>query len=313
MILRVTRVEPVVDGVVSLVLERPDGAALPAWDPGAHLELQLESGRIRHYSLHGDPEDTAAYRVAVLRCPDGAGGSREIHETLAEGAEVVVRGPRNHFPLVDAPRYFFVAGGIGITPVRAMVREAARRGREWTLLYGGRSRGTMAFADELAEEPGGRLVLHPEDESGTPDLASFLAHAEGAVVYCCGPTGMIDATTAVMASLGRTADLHVERFSAPAEPVVTDGEDRPVEVELRASGITVTVPADRSILDVVTEAIPNVLSSCAEGYCGTCETVVLEGVPEHRDTLLSDEDRASNETMLICVSRACTDRLVLDL
>lgn len=314
MTLRVVSVDTVATDVVSLVLANPDGSALPTWEPGAHLELQLGSGLIRHYSLHGDPQDPTSYRVAVLRVDDGEGGSREIHASIAAGDEILVRGPRNHFALVEAPRYAFVAGGIGITPIRAMIREVARRGKPWTLLYGGRTMRTMAFVEELEKEPGGQVILHPQDERGIPDLNAFLAATDGAAVYCCGPEGMIGATASVMDGLGRGAELHVERFGAPpAQEAADEVTNRPIEVELRASGRTVTVPADRSILEVVTEVVPNILSSCGEGYCGTCETVVLEGVPEHRDTLLSDEDRASNETILICVSRATSAKLVLDL
>lgn len=288
---------------------------LPPWGPGAHVDLLLPSGLVRQYSLYGSVDDPNRYQVAVLLDQTGRGGSKEIHETALVGRQIHVRAPRNHFELVDAPEYVFIAGGIGITPIVPMIWHAVRAGRPWSLLYGGRSRSSMAFLPQLEEIPGGRLVVAPQDETGLPDLARHADSAgEGAVFYSCGPEGLLRAVTELLDSRGQSDQLHLERFGAASgTPARVPGQSAPFEVELAVSGITLTVPPDRSVLDVVAEVSPTVLSSCSEGYCGTCETRVIAGTPDHRDTLLADRDKATNETMLICVSRSHTPKLVLDL
>ncbi|MEU1217646.1 PDR/VanB family oxidoreductase [Streptomyces microflavus] len=305
------------EGIVSLRLVDPGGGPLPPWRPGAHIDLVLPSGLIRQYSLCGPPEDTHGYTVAVLLDTDGRGGSREVHETPLVGRTVSVRGPRNRFPLVSAARYVFVAGGIGITPILAMARELSSRGADWSFVYGGRSRSTMAFAGELAALGAGRTQLVPQDESGLPDLDAALARATpGTAVYCCGPEGLLAAVQQRCAALGTRAGLYVERFGAPTGGGTASGGGdltTAFEVELRRSGNVLTVPADRSILDVVRDIAPQTPSSCEEGFCGTCETRVLEGVPEHGDSILSEKERETGRTMMICVGRSRTPRLVLDL
>jgi ferredoxin-NADP reductase len=311
----VARRETVADGVVRLTLAHPDGAALPAWAPGAHLDLLLAPGLERQYSLCGDPADRSVLRVAVLREPAGRGGSQYVHDKVAEGARIRARGPRNRFPLADAGRYLFVAGGIGITPLLPMIGAVAARGAEWRLVYGGRSRASMAFAAPLAAAHPDRVELCPQDETGLLDLDSLLG-APGAdtAVYCCGPEPLLVAVEERCAAWPPGA-LHTERFAArPVAPPAAGGrEGEAFEVELAASGRTVTVPPDRSILQVVEEAGIQVLSSCREGTCGTCETDVLAGEPDHRDSLLTPDERAANDVMFICVSRCRSGRLVLDL
>ena len=304
----VARREPVADGVVALVLEHPDGAELPAWTPGAHVDLLLAPDLTRQYSLCGSPADRARWRLGVLLDGKGRGGSRHVHEQLAPGSRLRVRGPRNHFPLVSADRYLFIAGGIGITPILPMIAEAERAGADWTLFYGGRRRGSMAFVDELAGY-GDRVVLRPEDEHGLLDLPTILAPRTDTVVYTCGPEPLLQAVEQHCAAWP-PGSLHVERFAAKAAD--EGAEATTFEVVCQRSGITVTVPADRSILEVVQEAGVSVLSSCLEGVCGTCETPVVEGTPDHRDSLLSDEEKAAGDYMMICVSRATSPRLVLD-
>lgn len=301
------------DGVVSLQLVDPDGRALESWEPGAHVDVVLPSGLVRQYSLCGDVDDRGSYRLAVLLERDSRGGSREIHESALVGRHVVVNGPRNRFRLVDAERYLFLAGGIGATPIVPMVRQAHRAGRPWRLVYGGRRRSSMAFLAELARYPEGRVAVLAEDEQGLPDLERILGQsAAGTAVYCCGPPGMISAVeTAVARHLGADA-LHVERFTAPDDAASgTQAGDTGFEVELARSGRVLSVPADRSLLEVAREAAPSLLYSCEQGYCGTCELRVLEGEPDHRDTVLSDEERAEGK-MMICVGRSKTPRLVLD-
>ncbi|MFZ3557052.1 PDR/VanB family oxidoreductase [Streptomyces sp. BH055] len=307
--LLVTRHEQVAEGAVQLRLEGHD---LPAWQPGAHLDLVLPSGLVRQYSLCGDPEDTSSYTVATRFIPadeGGRGGSREVHEQVREGMEVEVRGPRNRFPLdAAAPAYLFVAGGIGITPILPMLREVAARGADWRLLYGGRSRASMPFVEDVRKLGGGhagRVTVVAEDEDGRPGLAAALADtAPGTAVYCCGPEGLM---AAVEAALPEQCTLHSERFT-PRNSVEGNG---PFEVELRRSGRVVDVPADTTVLAAVRSAVPAVAYSCEQGFCGTCQQRVLEGEIEHRDELLTDAERA--DSMLICVSRARGERLVLDL
>ena len=301
--------EPVADGVVSLVLEHPDGAELPTWTPGAHVDLLLVPDLTRQYSLCGSPSDLTRWRVGVLLDHGGRGGSRHVHEQLEVGSRLRVRGPRNHFPLVASERYLFVAGGIGITPLLPMVAQAEQAGADWTLYYGGRRRGSMAFLDELAAY-GDRVVLRPEDEFGLLDLATILEPQPGTAVYSCGPEALLQAVEQHSAAWP-PGSLHVERFAA--KPVDEGAEATTFEVVCQRSGITVIVPADRSILEVVQDAGVNALSSCLEGVCGTCETPVVEGTPDHRDSLLSDEEKAAGDYMMICVSRSNSARLVLDL
>lgn len=298
------------EGVVVLDLRDPSGAALPAWAPGAHIDLVLPGDLVRQYSLCGDPADRLTWRIAVLREPAGRGGSALAHELLP-GATVEVRGPRNHFPLQPAARYLFVAGGIGITPILPMIAAADAAGAEWRLLYGGRTAASMAFARELRAAHGDRVDLRPQDEHGLLDLESLLARGTpDTLVYCCGPAPLLDAVEKHCA--GRPpGTLHVEWFTPKdaGEPLLAGS----FEVELAVTGITCTVPPGRSILDVLEAAGVQVLTSCREGTCGTCETDVLAGTVDHRDSLLTPEEQAAGDTMLICVSRAACPKLVLDL
>jgi len=290
-------------------LAAADGSPLPRWQPGAHVDVALPTGEVRQYSLCGDPA-ADGWRIGVLRETDGRGGSAWLHENLAVGDTVRLAGPRNHFEF--EPRrgtsYVFVAGGVGITPISAMARAAAAAGLDYVLHYAGRSRSTMALIDELAALHGERLVLHVADEGGRLDVeALFAALAPFTTTYCCGPERLVAAVEA--AGAGR--QVVVERFEAKAvgEPVRHES----FEVELAGSGLTVTVPPDRSVLDVVEEAGVLVLSSCREGTCGTCETTVLEGEVDHRDSILTPDEQAAGDRMFLCVSRAACPRLVLDL
>ncbi|WP_435644173.1 PDR/VanB family oxidoreductase [Streptomyces sp. H49] len=299
------------DGVVSLDLHRADHAPLPAWTPGAHIDLVLAPDLVRQYSLCSSPDDTHVWRVAVLREDDGRGGSLQVHDKLAEGNPVRVRGPRNHFPLERAARYLFIAGGIGITPIIPMLEQAERHGSAWELVYGGRTLSSMAFRGALVTRYGGRVRVRPEDAYGLLDLDALLGTPRpGTLVYCCGPEPLLKAVEE------RCTDwppgtLHVERF-APKE-LQAPVRDGAFEVELAQTGITVTVPPDKSVLQAVEEAGVQVLFSCQEGTCGTCETAVLEGTVDHRDSLLTPAEQEAHDTMMICVSRAACPRLVLDL
>ena len=300
--------ESVADGVVRLTMRRPDGLPLPTWEPGAHIDLVLADGLIRQYSLCGDPRDDSALHVAVLLEPAGRGGSRHVHDTLGVGHQVRVRGPRNHFRLVEAERYLFIAGGIGITPILPMINEVSASGRDWRLVYGGRTRASMAFHRELERRFPGKAEIRPQDEDGLLDLPALLGEpADNTAIYCCGPESLLTAVEKWCENWPAGA-LHVERFTAAAQ-----GPGTAFEVELAQTGSVLTVPADRSILHVVEQAGVSVLSSCQEGTCGTCETGVLAGTPDHRDTVLTDEEKQVGDAMMICVSRSHSPRLVLDL
>jgi ferredoxin-NADP reductase len=305
--------------VMSLELALPDGSALPEWQPGAHLDVVLPSGLVRQYSLCSDPGDLQKYRLAVLRETDGRGGSEELHAGTRLGTKLTVRGPRNHFSMEGgATHYLLVAGGIGITPILAMAKQLMAAGNSARLVYCGSSRQTMAFIDEIQEIMGDSLALYPRDERGRADLHTEIKNTPaGTAVYACGPEGLLtDLQNITAATLGADA-FHAELFAAttPAARTAAASEteaDAPFEIELRQSGCTLTVPPEKSILDVVLEVNPSFMSSCEEGFCGTCETKVLEGEVEHRDTILSQKERARNDTMFICVSRSKCPKLVLD-
>ncbi len=294
------------DRVVSLELRDANGGTLPPWSPGAHIDVMLPDGSARQFSLCGGPGE---WKIAVLYEPDGRGASRWIHEQLREQDVIQVRGPRNHFELVKAQRYIFVAGGIGITPIAAMVRELNKRGdADWRLVYGGRSRSSMAFLDELTAL-GDRVTVLPQDEYGLINVPEALGTPRfGTAIYCCGPEPLLKVVERACRSWP-PGTLHVERF-AP-RPVDTSG-DHAFEVVAQRSGLTIEVGARTSILEALRARGIYVPSSCEEGVCGTCETKVLEGEVEHRDAILTEEEREGSTAMMVCCSRARGERLVLD-
>jgi ferredoxin-NADP reductase len=309
-VVRVAEKTRVAEGVVTLTLTAPDGGRLPDWTPGAHVDLTLDNGLTRQYSLCGNRRDAHTYRVGVLLEPTSRGGSRHVHEQLNPGSLVGLGGPRNNFPLVPAESYLFVAGGIGITPMLPMIAQAEVLGADWRLLYGGRQRSSMAFLDELSAY-GDRVLVCPQDEYGLLDLPGFLGQPRpGTPVYSCGPPPVLAAMEATCRDWPARA-LHTERFVAAERgaPVRTT----PFDVELNRSGRTVTVTPEMSVLEALGAAGAEVLSSCRQGTCGTCETTVLAGQPDHRDSLLDDEEQAAGDCMYPCVSRSLSDRLVLDL
>jgi ferredoxin-NADP reductase len=298
------------EGIVSLRLEPVAGEKMPTWEPGAHIDLVLGADLERQYSLCGDPTDLSSWRLGILREPESRGGSAYVHETLAVGDRVVCRGPRNNFALVDAERYLFIAGGIGITPILPMIAACEAAGKPWRLFYGGRRTSSMAFRDELAAH-GERVTFSPQDTHGLLDLATILgAPTPDTAVYCCGPGVLLDAVEERCTSWP-SASLHLERFR-PKEGVL-DGVNLPFEVELDASGITLRVGTDQTLAEAIEAAGVDLPTSCREGTCGTCETYVLEGEPDHRDSYLSAEEQASGEVIMPCCSRSRSPRLVLDL
>jgi ferredoxin-NADP reductase len=281
--LRVTSKDVQADGVLTLDLTAPSGGRLRDWTPGSHIDLVLPNGLTRQYSLCGDRWDAYTYRVGVLREPASRGGSSHVHDHLQVGDLVGVGGPRNNFPLVPSDRYLFVAGGIGITPILPMVRQAEMLG----------------------------VLVRPQDEYGLLDLVGFLGEPrEDVRIYACGPGPLLAAVERTCADWPPHA-LRTERFVA--DEVGAPARTAPFEIELARTGTTVTVTPDRTVLEALNEVGVEVLSSCRRGVCGTCETTVLAGRPDHRDALLDDDEREVNDCMYVCVSRSLDERLVLDL
>jgi ferredoxin-NADP reductase len=299
-------------GVVSIELRDPSGATLPEFSPGAHIDLHLANGLVRSYSLCGAPEARDRYTVGVLQDRNSRGGSRFVHEQLRVGSTLTVATPRNHFALdEDAAHTVLVAGGIGVTPIVCMARRLAELGRAFTLVYCARSREEAAFVDTLSVY-GDAVRFHFDDEQGAPpDLQAMLAGQEaGTHFYCCGPGPMLNAFEAACAAHGY-ANVHIERFAAdPATEAVQEGE---YSVTLQRTGANVRVPSGKSLLDALLEAGVAMEYSCREGVCGSCETAVLDGCPDHRDSVLSNSERAANNTMMVCVSGCKGQRLVLGL
>lgn len=307
-------VEKVADEVVTLVLRRADGSDFPVWEPGAHIDVHLDNGLIRQYSLCSPTQDRSILQIGVLHTPDSRGGSEFVHTNLLPGSELTISAPRNNFPLVNSRKYMFIAGGIGITPIIPMLEAAEAQGKEWVLHYGGRSRTSMAFIDELQAKYGTEKIrIYANDEDNMLDLNKVLAMPRAhMLVYACGPGGMLTAIEELCMGWPPGA-LHTERFVAAELGAAASSE--PFEVELAQTGKTVTVQPNETIVDAVEAAGARVLSSCRAGVCGTCETRILAGEPEHRDAVLTEEDKAAGEVMLPCVSRAAAgcSRLVLDL
>lgn len=307
--LRVERMTRLADDVVEVVLVDPSGARLPEWEPGAHVVLRLAEGLQRQYSLCGDPADERSWTIGVHRSPTSRGGSAYVHEQLRVGSVLPVEGPVGNFPLVEAGRYLMLAGGIGITPILAMTRRLRVAGAEFELVYCGRTTAVMAYRDEIAGWADDRITLHADDENGGPlDLAALLVDRPDTAIYCCGPEGMI---AAVERFARDPTQVHVERFRAALTPAPSD--DGAFDVVLAGSGERHRVEPGESILDVLDRAGRSVPFSCLEGICGTCETKVLQGEPDHRDSVLTPEEQAGNRSMMICVSRARSAELILDL
>ncbi len=282
--LRVAAVERAAENVLLLRFEDPSGGELPAWSAGDHLELVLPSSRIRHYSLCGRQQDRSSYTVAVLRVADGRGGSIEIHHSDLVGQELLVRGPHSNFPLVQASAYLLLAGGIGITPLYAMAQSLAGAGADWSLVYGARSGKAMAFRSELEQLGGDRVRLVAQDVEGIPAFARILdAAPAGAAVYCCGPEAMIQHVEQLCAQRADRLSVHVERFGDPRRVAEPEGSNQPFELELAETGMTLTVPADRTALEVVHQVLPDHPYSCLGGQCGSCEVAVLAGEVDYRD------------------------------
>ncbi|HJU22993.1 MAG TPA: PDR/VanB family oxidoreductase [Casimicrobiaceae bacterium] len=307
---RVVGVRDIAVDIRAYELAAADGRPLTPYAAGAHIDVHVPSGVVRQYSLCGDIDAHDRYRIAVKKESDGRGGSISMHEDAEVDTFLAIGAPKNYFPLAQEARSnLLIAGGIGITPIYAMAQELERERRDWTLHYCARSAAHAAFLRELAALAPQRINAHLS-EAPVLDIGRLLADQSDDVhVYCCGPVGLMSAVKTATAGWDE-ARVHFEWFAAPA---IDHAQDRSFEVELARSRIVVTVPADRTILDVVREAGIDVPSSCEEGVCGTCETKLLAGEADHRDLLLSAKERDENKSMMICCSRARSKRLVLDL
>lgn len=300
--------------VVGLTLRRVDGESLPTFSPGSHVDLFLPNGLTRQYSLIGDCYVTDRYEIAVSKASKSRGGSLYVHSDLREGSRLEICEPRNNFPLQPGHDTFqFIAGGIGITPILAMIRHCERNGWPWRLLYLARSRAHAAFHDELSAF-GECVRFHFDDEAGC--LFDFsdgsFAVEPGLPIYCCGPAPVMKAVED-FSSHHPENPAFFEWFCPPDESGLVPGEaSTGFDVELRRSGQVFRVPEDRTILEVLEEHGYTLPCSCREGMCRTCETSVVDGVPDHRDFVLSSSERAAGRTMMICVSRAKSSKLVLD-
>jgi len=302
------------ENVIALTFAAADRAVLPEWHPGAHLDLHLESGRMRSYSLCGDPGERRSYRIAVRRIPDGGGGSIEVHDTLDVGDSVTIKGPRNAFPLAlpgygsPARRLRFVAAGIGITPILPMAAMAERLGLDWSMVYCGRSAESIPFIAELARY-GDKVTVRTDDVDGLPTMAELVGPTDpgdGALaVYCCGPVPMLESLRRHLDGRG-DVELHFERFSPPP---ILDGTA--FELRLKSTGETVPVAADESALTALRRVRPDAAYSCQQGFCGTCKLRTTGGEIDHRDNLLTEPERADGY-FLPCVSRCHGESLDLD-
>jgi cytochrome P450/ferredoxin-NADP reductase len=303
---RVTHAIDAAHGVRRYRLEDPRGRRLPGWQPGAHIELLVDD-YARKYSLCGDPHHPYAFEVAVLREPEGRGGSAFIHDTLREGQEIQVRGPRTRFHLDEGqPSYVLIAGGIGITPILAMADRLKRLGKHYTVHYAGRSRTTMAFLDRLQRDHADALYLYPKDESARPDLARLVARRGHAQIYACGPERMLDALSEL--TVDEPEVLRVEHF-ATAHAGLDPANETAFDVELLDTDVTIHVPAEQTMLQALRSMGVDVPSDCEEGLCGTCEVPVVAGEVDHRDKVLSSHERRAGGRMMACCSRSHSGRL----
>ncbi|HEY1153855.1 MAG TPA: PDR/VanB family oxidoreductase [Pseudolabrys sp.] len=296
-------------GVLSLELVPTNGKPLPPFEPGAHIDLHLPGNIMRQYSLCGDPNDTSRYRVGI-RSVSGGLSSQFVHRKLRPGEVIKVSAPRNNFPLIDADRYLFVAGGIGVTPLIPMMQAASARNKPWTLLYCNKRDTDAPFLDEI-RALGGTLSLHSSEAGTRLDVQQRLGQVEeNTVVYCCGPERLMTAVEEATAAWPADT-VRFEWFTPRSRPA--DEVSGSFEVVCEQSGLTVTVPPEKSVLEALNDAGIPVPCSCQQGICGTCEVRVIDGEVDHRDSILSSSERAANQTMMTCVSRAKGARLVLDI
>ncbi|MET3514745.1 vanillate O-demethylase ferredoxin subunit [Pseudacidovorax sp. 1753] len=312
---RVQRKSQEAEGIVALELVSADGRPLPGFGAGSHIDVHLPNGLVRQYSLCNSAAERHRYRIAVLREPTSRGGSAAVHDLVKEGDVLTISAPRNHFALHDAPRSLLLAGGIGVTPILCMAQRLATWGADFEMHYCTRSPARTAFREEIAASGfADKVHLHHDDGAEAQKLrvAELLKTPEpGTQIYVCGPGGFIDHVVNTAKANGWPAQqIHLEYFAAAAQD--TSG-DQPFEVKLTSSGQTYRIPKDQTIVQALRAEGVEIMVSCEQGVCGTCITRVLEGVPDHRDCYLTDDERAANDQFTPCCSRSKTPLLVLDL
>ena len=313
---RVARKSIEAEDICSLELVSADGAPLPAFAAGSHIDVQLPGGPTRQYSLCNDPAETHRYLIAVLRDARSRGGSAAVHERVKVGDTLVISAPKNHFALAhDASSHLLLAGGIGVTPLLCMAERLAHAGADFEMHYCTRSPARTAFRQRIAVAPfASRVAFHFDDGEAAQklDIAALLAAPRaGRHLYVCGPKGFMDAVLGSARAQGwPQAQIHYEFFGADTAPAAGDGG---FEVMLASSGRVIKVAPDRSVVQALAEAGVSVATSCEQGVCGTCLTRVIEGEPDHRDLYLTPQEQAANDQFLPCCSRAKSARLVLDL
>jgi tetrachlorobenzoquinone reductase len=307
---RLMSVRPAAEDTNLYELARPDRAALPPSEPGAHIDLYLPNGMTRQYSLVVPDASPMSYTLGIKRDANSRGGSRYIFDEIRIGQTLTIGAPRNHFPLAaTAPHHVLIAGGIGITPIFAMTQKLRADGLAFDLHYAGRSRGQLAFLDQLVDAAFAHIHCDDEHSGALMNLAVVVAQApQGSHFYCCGPAPMLEAFQAATATIPPER-VHVEYFSPKEEASKAGG----FTVKLARSGQEIFVPPGKSILETLRDAGLTHDSSCEEGICGVCETAVISGIPDHRDAVLSDQEHAANKSMMICCSGCKSDLLVLDL
>lgn len=314
----VTDTKIIADGTLQITFQASTGASLPAWTPGAHIDVPVGENDYRQYSLCSDPDDTHQYQIAVLRKKYGSGGSIHVHKNIKKGTELGITVPRNHFPLLPAKRHLFLAGGIGITPILPLFRAAKAANLECRLIYLGSRRQRMAFIDDLSGDP--NVTIWPRNENNRFDLRQLLdgfkqihpndsSDLPNALVYACGPPRMLAALEALELP---PKTLITERFENTALDSAQQN-NKPFDVELRRGGRWLHVPANGTLLEILNESGCDVWSMCQKGVCGTCVVGVLDGDVEHRDAVLSTEEKDSGKKMMVCVSRSAGQKLALDL
>jgi phthalate 4,5-dioxygenase reductase subunit len=295
--------------IAEFTLIPADGGTLPDYAAGAHITVQTPSGAMRRYSLVGPGDHPERYVIAVKKEPESRGGSQSMHEEAIEGTELLVEPPENEFALKDAPKYLLIAGGIGVTPIYAMARELAGKDKPFRIIYCTRSAAESAYLEEMKAEFGDKLLVHHDggDRDKAYDFWDHFAEPQNMHVYCCGPKPLMEEIKAISGHWpeGR---VNFEDFK-PVEVIRPD--DIEFEVELAKSAKTITVPADRSILEAIRDNGLPTVSSCESGTCGTCKTRLISGDVDHRDMVLMDDEK--DDYIMICVSRARSGYLVIDL
>jgi len=313
---RVERRHAEAEDICSYELVSADGAALPAFTAGAHIDVHVAPGLVRQYSLCNPPHERHRYLIGVLRDPSSRGGSKGMHDDVRAGATLQISEPKNHFPLADAEQSLLLAGGIGVTPILAMAEALSARGAAFQMHYCARSPERTAFRQRIADAPFASQV-HFHYDSGDAaqklDLPALLAQLDRKThIYLCGPAGFIDHVKATAKAQDWPHDqLHLEYFGASAAPAAEG--DQPFEVKLASSGKVYAIPAGTTVLRVLNDAGVFIPASCEQGVCGTCLTRVLDGVPDHRDLYLEESEQAANDQFTPCCSRSKTPTLLLDL